>query len=400
MPMVSVDEAQSLIAGAAPRPRRESIPLARAAGRVLYSDVHASLDQPPFDASAMDGYAVTALPEAGQALRIIGESQAGRPFTGCIEHGEAVRIFTGAPLPDGANRIIIQENISAAEGTVRLRPDAISSAKPHVRARGSDFARGDILLQAGDRLTAERLAVVAAAGQARVTVARRPRIVLVITGDEIVSPGQALTPGQVYDATSIALAAMISDWGGRLQGTLHAHDDADDLTRQLTALNADLIVTLGGASVGDYDLVRTALQNLDAVWLFDKVRVRPGKPTAFACIAHGRHCLCLPGNPAAALICARLFLKTYIEAATGLKSAPPFTHLPCAVALPADGERETFLRAIALTDETGMTMLLPIGDDDSSSVRAFGLTSALIRRRASAPALAAGEPCECLLMAT
>lgn len=396
MTLVSVDTAQALVREHAPAPRATRIALNQAMGRVLLTNVTATRDQPPFDASAMDGYALVAPFQPGQGLTVIGESQAGNAFSGTLTDDAAVRVFTGAPLPAGTTRVLMQEDIVRDGDIIRLREEAKPGTKPHIRPRGSDFRSGDVLLQAGDRLTGWRLALVAATGQPKVTVSRRPRIALIGTGDELVPPGAVPRDDQIFESNTVALAALSRSWGAKVTDAGSHQDDHAALTRAIRTAPADILVTIGGASVGDYDLIRPVLEALGVRWLFEKVDIKPGKPTAFGILGDGRRVLCLPGNPGSALICAQLFLKPLIEAALGAQAPAPLNALPCATGLPANGPRETFLRALVLGGADGSPVLLPLSDQDCSQLHAFAVTTALIRRRAHAPATAPGEVCDCV----
>ena len=396
MTLVCVNDALALIREHASAPRPADVALAQAHERILLAPIAAMRDQPPFDAAAMDGYAVTAPLREAESLTVIGESQAGRAFAGVLTAGSAVRVFTGAPLPAGATRVIMQEDVAREGGAIRLRPGVAPTGKPHVRPRGCDFRAGDVLLQSGDRLTAWRLALAAAAGAARPVVAERPRVALVCTGDELVAPGGIARDDQVFEANAVALTGLARQWGADVEPGAHVGDDKAALTAALRDTPADILVTIGGASVGDYDLIRPALAALGVRWVFEKVDLKPGRPTAFGLLDDGRRVLCLPGNPGSALICAQLFLKPLIEAASGAQPTTPVRALPCATGLPANGPRETYLRAVVMAGADGAPVLLPLSDQDCSHLHAFTVTSALIRRRAHAAALAPGEVCDCI----
>lgn len=396
MTPVSVDSALALIREHAPAPRPTRIALGQAMGRVLLAPVGATRDQPPFDASAMDGYAVTAPLEPGRVLTVAGESQAGKAFSGDLTDDTAVRVFTGAPLPPGATRVLMQEDVVRDGDAIRLRDGAGIGGKPHIRPKGSDFRAGDIALSAGDRLSGWRLSLVAATGTARVTVARRPRVALIGTGDELVPPGAVPRDDQIFESNTVALAALAQSWGATVTQAGAHRDDRDALTHAIAAAKADILVTVGGASVGDYDLIRPALDALGVRWLFEKIDIKPGKPTAFGILADGRRVLCLPGNPGSALICAQLFLKPLIEGALGYQAPAPLKALPCATGLPANGPRETFLRAVVLAGADGSPVLLPLSEQDCGQVQVLAVTTALIRRRAHAPATPPGEVCDCV----
>ena len=383
MSVVTVDEAVALIVAAAPRLETRHIGLARAHGRVLAADVVALRDHPPFAAAAMDGYAVAS---GARTLQVIGESRAGAAFAGAIAADQAVRVFTGAPVPCGTIAVIMQEKVSRDGDTITV---TATDAKPHLRAAGEDFAVGEAVLMAGERLDAHRLALAAAAGAGAVEVRKRPRIAFVGTGDELVTPGEAPRRDQVYESASLALVALAHGWGAEAKWLGIGADEAPALAQTVASLDADLIVTVGGASVGDYDVVRPALASLGWQADFDAVDMKPGRPSAFGRLGDGRLVLCLPGNPGTALICAHLFLRAFVAAALGetIDHAPQTW--PCATALPANGGRETFLRARRTSDGA-----LPFADQDSALLRTFARTDLLIRRRAQAPASEAGAPLE------
>ncbi len=387
MPAVTVDEAIGCIVAAAPITGARQLSLARAHDRVLATEVVALRDHPPFHASAMDGYAVTS---DATTLRVIGESRAGAAFTGRVNAGEAVRVFTGAPVPDGTIAVILQENITRHDDVITV---VATDTKPHLRTTGQDFAAGEAVLKAGDRLDALRLALAAASGAGHVHVRKKPRILCLGTGDELVPPGHKPTGDQVFESVSFALLALARTWGAKAKWLgVHA-DNAGDLARTIGGGEADLIVTVGGASVGDYDVVRPALRSLGFEAAFDKVDMKPGRPASFGRLKDGTHVLCLPGNPGTALVCAHLFLRTFISAALAetIDLSPRF--LPSATDLPANGGRETFLRG---RREAGGVATL--ADQDAALIKSFARADVLIRRRAEAPAVAAGHPVEVIYL--
>ncbi len=369
----------------------ESIPLAQSIGRVLAEDVAAVRDQPPFSASAMDGWAVRAADTPGP-LKIVGESAAGHGFEGQTAAGEAVRIFTGAAVPDGCDAIVIQEDAERDGETVRV---PAVEAGTFVRPAGGDFAAGAALLSRGDRIDPWRLSLAASAGRAEVSVHRRPRVALLSTGEEIVEA--PMTPGrfQIYDSGVPALAAMIAGWGGEVIRARPVRDDMAAVIAALKSAKADLIVTVGGASVGDHDLVRAAAQALGLELRVESVNVRPGKPTFFGVLADGRRLLGLPGNPASAFVCAEMFLKPILAAYQGAPTEPATITARLAQALPANGSREHWMRA-KLSHADGGVTVAPYRDQDSSLVSVFAMSDALMRRLAGAPAAAAGEVVEVL----
>jgi len=392
MKAVSVDEALGFVVGRAPSPVVRSRALSRCAGRVLAEAVRAVRDQPPFVSSAMDGYAIIR-PETRAddtlTFTVVGESQAGAAYKGRLGAGEAVRIFTGAPVPETATAVVIQENVIREGDRIRLNSDDWKD-KSHIRPAAQDFNRGDTILTAGQRLDAWRLSLAASAGQASLRVARKPRIAILCTGNELVPPGQLVRDDQIFESNSIALITLVRAWGGKALFHGLGRDDLAALTARLKEMRADLIVTVGGASVGDYDLVKPALKTLGYVPDFERIDLRPGRPTSFGVLPDGRPVLGLPGNPASALVCAQLFLKAFIEAALGRPPALPAS-LPLEGDLAANGPREAFLRAQIVTDAAGRSALRPFSDQDSALIQIFARSGALIRRPPGAPAAKAGD---------
>jgi len=389
---LSVEEARArMLAGLAPGPG-ETVPLAEAAGRVLAAPILAVRDQPPFDASAMDGYAIPKDADLDATFRLIGESAAGRPFAGPVGAGEAIRIFTGAAVPEGC-WVVVQERARRMGDAVRFEPHAPNPA--FVRPRGGDFRAGQALLAEGVRLDPWRLALAAAAGRGSVTVAPRPRLALLTTGEEIVPAGGAVGEGQIFDSGGPALAGLIQGWGGIAASLEPARDDQTAIADAVARCGGDLIVTVGGASVGDHDLVKPALRRLGLQLAVETVRMRPGKPTWFGTLADGRRVLGLPGNPASALVCAELFLRPLLMAWQGADAAPPMQTARLASALPPNGPREHWMRA-KLSSRDGVLIAAPFADQDSSLVTVFAEADALIRRPSGAPAAEAGAVVETL----
>jgi len=399
--LVAVADAIDAVRRGAPLMPARPVALDKAAGRVLAQDVIAMRDQPPFNASAMDGYAVRLESLTDEAsLRLIGESQAGHGFRGVVGVGEAVRILTGAPVPAGAETIVIQENTRIApDGWLDILPDGRAAGRRHIRPAGQDFRAGDTLLAAGQRLDAWRLALVAAAGRAEAQVRRRPRIAILCTGDELVAPGEAPGPDQIYESASAALIALVEGWGGRASFAGTRGDDLKSIRKALRLLlktGPDLIVTLGGASVGDLDLVRPALDAMGLDRDFDSVKVRPGKPTAFGHLPDGTGVLILPGNPASAMVMAQLLLKTWISAALGTVSEPAYVTAALTASLPAVGPREAFLRGRLAVSAEGRLQVSVFSDQDSSLVSVFARADALVRLPGDAPDLPEGAPVQVL----
>ncbi|MDP1873473.1 gephyrin-like molybdotransferase Glp [Phenylobacterium sp.] len=394
MKLLAVEDAQArMLAEIAPL-TAETIPLRAAIGRVLAEDVTAVRDQPPFDASAMDGWAVRSGDTPGP-LRIIGESAAGHGFEGVLGAGEAVRIFTGAAVPVGADAIVIQED-AERDGETVTTPEA--RAGQHQRRRGGDFTAGQVLLSAGQRIDPWRLSLAASAGRAEVSVRRAPKVAIISTGEEIVEAPGHPGPFQIYDSGAPALLAMVQAWGAEAEKLKPVRDELDAVIAALAEAQADLIVTVGGASVGDHDLVRAAGEALGLKMKVASVAVRPGKPTFFGVLADGRRMLGLPGNPASAFVCAELFLRPILRAYQG--DPTPFTTMSARAAesLSANGPREHWMRA-RLVYEEGMVLVHPYRDQDSSLVSVFAGADALLRRPPGAPAVEAGGLVEVLPLA-
>ncbi len=391
MKLLAVDDARArMLAEIAVLPA-ETVPLAQSIGRVLAEDVAAMRDQPPFAASAMDGWAVRSAACPG-TLKIAGESAAGHGFEGRVEAGEAVRIFTGAAVPTGCDAIVIQEDAERDGEMVRVPAVA---ARNFIRPAGGDFKAGATLLQRGVRIDPWRLSLAASAGRAEVSVHGRPRVALLSTGEEIVEAPATPGPFQIYDSGVPALAAMVAGWGAGVVRAKPVRDDLDAVIAALREADADLVVTVGGASVGDHDLVRAAAQALGLTLRVESVNVRPGKPTFFGSLGDGRRLLGLPGNPASAFVCAEMFLKPILAAYQGAPTDPVTITARLAEALPANGSREHWMRA-KLTYGDGGVSVRPYRDQDSSLVSVFAASDALMRRLAGAQAADAGSVVEVL----
>ncbi len=383
-----------MLEGLVPGPA-ETVALADAVGRVLAEAVVAVRDQPPYDASAMDGWAVRDADLAdGAPLRVQGESAAGRPFAEPLEPRAAVRVFTGAAVPAGADRVVIQEEATREGEVVRLAPAPGSSA--HVRPRGGDFRAGDALLPAGARVDPWRLMLAASAGRGELAVAPRPRLAILSTGEEIVPAGAPAGPHQIFESNGPALAARAAAWGARAQRLAPAGDDEAAIAAAVEGVDCDLLVTVGGASVGDHDLVKPALARLGLEIAVESVAVRPGKPTWFGRLADGRRVLGLPGNPASALVCAELFLRPLVLTWQGADPAFPLAPVRLAEPLPATGPREHWMRARLETGPDGVRRAHVFPDQDSSLVAVFAAADALVRRPAGAPPMAEGALVEAL----
>ena len=388
--MILVDEALKRITAAFAPLETETVSLEDAQGRVLAEDAKARLDQPPSPVSAMDGYAVRAsdVSSAPTTLRVTGSAPAGHPFAGTLGPGEAVRIFTGGVVPDGADAIVIQEDTERNGDNVTIKNPAVGGK--HIRKAGLDFTRGGVLARAGQRLRARDLALLASGDLPSVSVRRRPRVALAGTGDELSLPGAPRKPGGIVASSGYGLSAMIAVWGGEPIDLGILPDNADAL-RALPdrTKDADLIVTMGGASVGDHDLVRTALQPKGFVLDFWKIAMRPGKPLIFGHLG-ATPFLGLPGNPVSSFVCAILFLKPAIAAMLGETPKPALLTARIARSLPANDTRQDYLRA-SLTFRDGEWWAEPFAVQDSSMQSAFAAADCLIVRAPHASAVAAGE---------
>lgn len=392
--MITVEEAQARMrADVRPLPG-EIVPLMDAFGRVLAEPVVARRTQPPFAASAMDGYAARAadVATAPVELRVVGAVPAGASYDGRIGPGECVRIFTGAPVPDGADAIVIQEDTEPA-GEGRVRVTAPAGPGRYVRPAGLDFATGEAVLPAGRLVGVRDLGLAAAANVPWLMVRRRPRVAILSTGDEIAMPGDPVGPNQIVSSNGPALVAFVTASGGQPVHLGNAPDDADAIGRIVEgALGADLLVTTGGVSVGEHDLVRPGLARHDLSLDFWKVAMRPGKPLMFGRMA-GVPVLGLPGNPVSCLVCAMLFLRPLIDALLGVdRRDEGEVRLPLAGPVPANDRRQDYLRARIVVDAAGASAVEPFARQDSSMMARLAAADALIVRPPNAPAADVGTP--------
>jgi molybdopterin molybdotransferase len=396
--MLAVEQALARITAAfAPLPS-EWVHLAAAAGRVLAQDLVAARDQPPGDTSAMDGYAVRAadLAAGGATLRLVGSAPAGRAFERPLGPGEAVRIFTGGLLPEGADAVALQENATAEGDFIRI--EGALEARAYVRPAGLDFRRGERALPAGRRLSARDIGLAAALNHAWLPVRRRPRIALLATGDELVMPGQPLGRSQIVNSNSLALAAMVRQWGGEAIDLGIAPDDPESLAGVTSQLRGvDLVVTLGGASVGERDLVRGVLGDHGLELNFWQIAMRPGKPLMFGRV-RDVPLLGLPGNPVSAGVCAVLFVRAATCVLLGLDPAPPEVPAVLGAPLAANDRREDYLRAQVAWQGDGRLAAIPAPRQDSSMLATFARADCLIKRPSHAPAAAPGTMVAILLL--
>jgi molybdopterin molybdotransferase len=398
MALLPVSEALTRILDGVKPLATEKVPLALARGCVLATTVKAKRAQPPFAVSAMDGYAVRHADVASSPvhLKLVGTSAAGHGYRGRVTVGTAVRILTGAPLPAGADTVIIQENTERAGDQLRV----LESAAPgkNIRRAGLDFIVGDVLVTAGQTLAPRDIGLLAAGNAAWVVVRRKPKIVLFTTGDELVLPGQRPRKDQIVSSNSHALAAMAQQFGAEV---VNLGIVKDSLKATIAAvrkgLGADVLLTTGGASVGDHDYVQAAFKACGVKIDFWKIALRPGKP-----FMYGRkrrtHVLGLPGNPVSALVTARIFLKPLLQAFAGL---PVFEHLHTAVLsgeLPLNDNRQDYMRATLSLEADGRRIVTPFSLQDSSMQRSLQSSQALIVREPFAPAAMSGELVSVILL--
>ncbi|MBB3998683.1 molybdopterin molybdotransferase MoeA [Aureimonas pseudogalii] len=396
MSLVPVEEAQArLLEGARPVAKREEIGLADLADRIAAVDLVARRTQPDFDASAMDGYAVRAadLGATPCDLVVVGESAAGGAYGRTVAAGEAVRIFTGAPVPQGADAVVIQEN------TERPSPEAVRILQPvdpggHIRRAGNDFRTGAMLVPAGSRFRPASIALAASGGYPTVEVLRRPRVAIAATGDELVLPGQPVGPSQIVASNGYGIAALARAAGAEIldYGIVRDDEAAIGACLDRAAGEADVLVTIGGASVGDHDLIGPVLKAKGATLDFWKIAMRPGKPMMAGRLGFLR-ILGLPGNPASSLVSSELFVVPLVERLAGRPDRDRWVRGRLGVDLPANDHRAEFMRATLDQSESDGAMITPLGRQDSSLLSIFAEATALLYRPAGAPAARQGDEC-------
>ena len=373
--MISVSDATELLIKHRRVRSIVSVPLDMAMGAILAKDISAKITLPPLAASAMDGYAVrlSDVSKAGAKLIVIGESPAGHPFQGSLKTGQAVRIFTGGALPKGADHIVIQENARRDGDTLITLFD--NDAPRHIRQAGIDFHIGDTLISKGTCIGPMHIAIAAAANHAALPIYRRPSVALIANGDELKAPGSKVSSTDVISSNPAGLGALIRQWGGEVMDMGIASDSVESIPALIhQTKEADIIVPIGGASVGDHDYMRNAFKVCGLTSIFEKIAVRPGKPTWFGTM-DGQVVLGLPGNPASATVCAHLFLKTLMGANNGLT----FAKARLTEGVKANGPRETYLRAFAKMSETGQLEVTPFPRQDSSLLTPLAKANVLIR---------------------
>jgi molybdopterin molybdotransferase len=382
-----------LLDGVAPLPA-ETVAIANAAGRVLAAPVAARLTQPPFAAAAMDGYAIRWADRPGP-WRVVGESAAGHGWAGTLGAGEAARIFTGAPVPMGADTIMVQEDVTRDGDVARLTGDGPPQQGAHIRQAGQDFAAGDALPGAGTRLTPAQIGLAAAAGHGALPVIRRPRVTLISTGDELVPPGTLPGPDQIVSANAVMLGALFAAAGAEVRDPGIIPDRREALAAALKAAEADVIITVGGASVGDHDLVVPVLRELGATLDFWKIAMRPGKPLLAGALS-GTRVIGLPGNPVSSYVCSLLFVVPLLQRLGGRPEGLPVRRLPLAAPLPANGVRRDHLRGRLMADGAAQAF----ERQDSALLALLAVADLLIIRPPGAPAASAGEMVDCLMLDT
>ena len=396
-PLLPVADAQSrLLAAATPITSGETVPLENADQRVLALDLKARLPQPPFHASAMDGYALRTIdaPQIGSVLTVIGEAAAGHAFAGQVGESEAVRIFTGAPLPEGADAVLIQEDAEVI-GAGKIRTAFQVTEGRHIRPRGQDFAEGETVLKAGTELTFTDITLAAAMNFAVLPVFRKPIVAMLATGDELVTPGGTPNPAQIIASNTFGVAALARRAGADVIDLGIVVDD-EALIRaaidKAIAAKADVLVTLGGASVGDHDLVQAALKAQGMALGFWRLAMRPGKPLMVGSIGD-MQVLGLPGNPVASLVCSLLFLEPLIHKLSHRKPTAREISARTATTLKANDQRQDYLRARIIGHENGMLIVEAFTKQDSSMMKIMAGSDCLIIRPPFAQELQVGGEC-------
>lgn len=399
--LLPVDEAVArVLDGVAPLPA-EDVALAEALGRVLAAPLAARRTQPPFDVSAMDGYAVRAADAAALPAEwtVIGQAPAGHAFAGRVDPGQAVRIFTGAALPEGADSILLQEDANLlSDGRIAAR-EAVRAGQ-HVRRRGLDFTEGREMLPAAIRLGMRQLALAAAMNHPSVPVRQKPRVAIIATGDELVPPGPYVADDRIVASNSFGIAALVEQLGGAAIDLGIAPDDKARLAEAIdraVAAKVDVLVTLGGASVGDHDFAQEVLRERGMALGFWKIAMRPGKPLIFGRLGPMR-VLGLPGNPVSSLVCALLFLKPLVEALLGLPTSDPTVAATLGGPIKANDRRQDYVRASLVQSDAGERIATPLQRQDSSMLSTFAEAGCLIVRPPLAEAAQAGDPCRVVLL--
>lgn len=405
MALLPVDEALRLLLADKMPSGHEQVALHEAGDRVLATSIFASFNQPPFDASAMDGYAIR-FADAEQlpvTLKVIGESAAGKGFDGTVRSGEAVRIFTGAPMPAGADTIVIQEDTQQEGNLVTLLRDVSKSR--HIRFSGLDFKDGECLLQTGQLLDPASLSLAAASGHAQLQVYKRPKTAILATGNELVPAGTVPAADQIVSSNSYGVAEIVRRNGGTADDLGIVPDDLaliEQSIRNVAASDADILITLGGASVGDHDLVHKALTNCGVELGFYKIAMRPGKPLMFGQLEREGKApllvLGLPGNPVSSLVCSYVFLAPLVARLAGKAATTYIASARLAQDMAANGNRRDYARAALTRNSDGELLATPLPVQDSSMLTVITRADALLIREPFAEAAKAGDRCQILMI--
>ena len=400
MALLAVDEAlERILEGVQPLPA-ETVPLSHAADRVLASPLAALRTHPPFHSSAMDGYAVRAadIADPPATLRVVGTSAAGSSFSGEVQLQTAVRIFTGASLPKGADTILIQENARVIDGETIEALESVQAGR-HIRRAGLDFKEGNVVLEPGRVLDPAALALAAASGHATLPLVRRPLVAIISTGDELVAPGVKPGPDQIVASNNYGIAALAQRDGAKVLDLGIVPDDREtfaDAVRRAREAGADVLVTLGGASVGDRDITRDVLEAEGMSISFWKIAMRPGKPLIFGRF-NKTAVLGLPGNPVSSMVCAHVFLSPLVRRLAGRIHAPDLRPAELGAALPANDSRRDYVRATVALGPRGL-VATPFPLQDSSMLSILAAANALIIRPPNAPAAEIGDRCQVLML--
>jgi len=399
MALVPVADARALIVKELAPLGTEFVTLDRALGRVLAEDVIARVSHPAADVSAMDGYAVRSadVTQAPTTLRVVGESAAGHPWSGKVSEGETARIFTGAHVPMGADAVVIQEDTDLGVPIVTVRASAQKGR--HIRPKAQDFAANSVVLPRLSRLNPRQIGLVSAANVAEICVFRRPKVGVLSTGDEVVLPGTPLKEGQLASANGPALCAFITEKGGEALHLGIARDDPKSLLELIeNAAGLDMIVTSGGVSVGDHDLIQQTLSEAGLKVSFHKIAMRPGKPLLFGTLRN-KPFMGLPGNPVSAMVCAILFLGPALDAMQGLPGDAPFTITAKLGADMKEGDtREDYVRATLTRDTDGSFIATPFPVQDSAMLSFFAQAGVLIIRKPNAAPAQKGEAVQAVIL--
>ena len=405
MALLPVDEALRLLLADKMPSGYEQVALHEAGDRVLATSIFASFNQPPFDASAMDGYAIRFADAAHLpvTLKVIGESAAGKGFSGTVQSGEAVRIFTGAPLPAGADTVVIQENTQQDGDQVTLLEDVEKGR--HIRLSGLDFRDGECLLQTGHVLDPASLSLAAASGHAHLQVYKRPHTAILATGNELVPAGTAPAADQILSSNSYGVAEIVRRNGGVAEDLGIVADDLAQIeqsVRNVAASDADILITLGGASVGDHDLVHKALTSCGVDLSFYKIAMRPGKPLMFGQLSRQDKkpllVLGLPGNPVSSLVCSYVFLAPLVARLAGKTPVTRIAGAVLAQDMDANGNRRDYARASLTRNSNGDLLATPLPVQDSSMLTVITRADALLIREPFAHPAKAGDRCQVLLI--